>query len=42
MVKGILEKGTVIHVNGIPFELKEDAIIEGNKNNFKIAGLVKK
>ena len=29
-------KGRLIHINGIPFELKEDTIVLGNKKNLKI------
>ena len=33
----IIEKGTVIKLNGIPFELKEDAFVVGDEDNLKLA-----
>lgn len=33
----IIEKGTVIKLNGIPFELKEDAFVVGEEDNLKLA-----
>lgn len=33
----IIEKGTVIKLNGIPFELKEDAFVIGDEDNLKLA-----
>ncbi len=33
----VIEKGTVIHLNGIPFKLSEDTQVLGNDENLKLA-----
>lgn len=31
-----IKKGTIIHINGIPFEIMNDVEIKGNAGNFKL------
>lgn len=31
-----IKKGTIIHINGIPFEIMNDVEIKGHKDNFKL------
>lgn len=33
----IIEKGTIIKLNSIPFELKEDAFVVGEEDSLKLA-----
>ena len=33
----VIEKGTVIHLNGIPFKLSEDTHVLGNDESLKLA-----
>ena len=33
----VIEKGTVIHLNGIPFKLSEDTQVLSNDENLKLA-----
>ena len=34
-----LKKGTVIHIEGMPFQVSKDTVIEGTKRNFNYAGV---
>jgi len=33
----MLAAGTVVKLNGIPFELKEDAVVLGTQTNYELA-----
>lgn len=33
----LIKKGTVIHINGFPFELKNSTIVLGQEENLKLA-----
>ena len=37
MEKFILEKGTIVKLSGLPFELSEDTIVLGLRSNLEIA-----
>lgn len=34
--KLLLPKGTLIHIKGLPFKIKEDTYIDGDINNYKL------